>query len=63
MPAGKPAGVRCVQLGDDNRCLLFGHPERPAVCGRLRPSPEMCGSSAEEAFLRLRRLEQLTNPN
>ena len=63
MPAGKPAGVRCVQLGDDNRCLLFGHPERPAICGRLRPSPEMCGRSAEEAFLRLRRLEQLTNPD
>ena len=24
MPHGKPAGVRCVQLSDDNLCLLFG---------------------------------------
>ena len=26
MPNGKPAGVRCVQLTPDNRCLLFGQP-------------------------------------
>src|SRR5687767_14313051 len=24
MPQGKPAGVRCVQLTEDNRCRLFG---------------------------------------
>ncbi|MFC0402948.1 YkgJ family cysteine cluster protein [Paraburkholderia rhizosphaerae] len=30
MPDGKPAGVRCVQLGDDLRCAIFGKPERPA---------------------------------
>ena len=33
MPNGKPAGVRCVQLDDDNLCKLFGTPQRPAVCG------------------------------
>ncbi|MEZ4830770.1 MAG: YkgJ family cysteine cluster protein [Caldilineaceae bacterium] len=32
MPNGKPAGVRCIQLTDDNRCKLFGLPERPVVC-------------------------------
>ena len=32
MPRGKPAGVRCVQLDDEQRCRLFGRPERPAVC-------------------------------
>ena len=36
--AGKPAGVRCIQLGDDARCLIFGHPARPAVCSGLQPS-------------------------
>ncbi len=41
MPDGKPAGVRCVQLTADNRCLLFGLPERPEVCVRLRPNREM----------------------
>ncbi|RUS48269.1 YkgJ family cysteine cluster protein [Cohnella sp. AR92] len=62
MPEGKPAGVRCVQLTDDNRCRLFGRPERPAVCGSLAPSIEMCGSANEEAFRILTWLEQETNP-
>ena len=39
MPEGKPAGVRCVQLTDDNRCAIFDSEERPWVCGRLRPMP------------------------
>ncbi len=62
MPDGKPAGVRCVQLTPDNRCLLFGLPERPAVCVRLAPSEEMCGRSAGEAMEHLVRLESLTRP-
>lgn len=62
MPNGKPAGVRCVQLTSDNRCKLFGLPERPAVCVRLRPSEEMCGSSADEALAYLTELERLTAP-
>jgi Fe-S-cluster containining protein len=60
MPRGKPAGVRCVQLTADNRCLLFGRPERPAVCQSLRPSEEMCGATAEEAYANLVRLERET---
>ena len=60
MPSGKPAGVRCVQLTADNRCLLFGRPERPAVCSRLRPSAEMCGASAPEALAYLTQLEWAT---
>lgn len=62
MPAGKPAGVRCVQLTADNRCRLFGLPERPQVCVNLRPMVEMCGESAEEALAYLTLLEQLTQP-
>ena len=50
MPHGKPAGVRCVQLTADNACAIFGQPERPAVCVHLRPTQEMCRSSAEEAL-------------
>ena len=61
MPHGKPAGVRCVQLTDDNRCRLFGLPERPAVCVGLRPDAEMCGESAEAALVYLERLELLTS--
>lgn len=62
MPQGKPAGVRCVQLTADHRCLLFGQPERPSVCVTLRPQPEMCGDSAPEAMRRLTQLERLTVP-
>jgi uncharacterized protein len=62
MPEGKPAGARCVQLTDDLRCLLFGKPERPAVCVELRPGPEMCGASREHALDFLQRLERATAP-
>lgn len=62
MPDGKPAGVRCVQLDEHNRCRLFGQPERPLVCRSLAPSAEMCGSSDQEALVRLSVLERLTRP-
>lgn len=63
MPAGKAAGERCVNLTADNRCALFGRPERPAVCAALQPTAEMCGDTAEEAFARLRALEAATRPD
>jgi Fe-S-cluster containining protein len=63
MPDGKPAGVRCVQLSPDNRCLLYGKPERPEICRRLQPSEEMCGATAAEALLRLTLLEIATAPD
>lgn len=62
MPAGKPAGVRCAQLTPDNRCAIFGRPERPACCSGLRPAPEMCGAGADEALAILLRLEEATRP-
>lgn len=62
MPEGKPAGVRCVQLDEDNRCRLFGRPERPAFCAGLQPSAEMCGGSREQAIAWLGRLERQTAP-
>jgi uncharacterized protein len=62
MPQGKPAGVRCVQLDANNACLIFGRPERPAVCSQLQPSAEMCGADAGAAMHYLARLELLTQP-
>jgi len=62
MPHGKPSGVRCVRLTPDNRCMLFGSPERPRVCVRLRPNEEMCGETAEEALAYLFDLEHATRP-
>jgi hypothetical protein len=62
MPRGKPAGVRCVQLDDTQRCRLFGLPERPAVCLSLKPGPAMCGENQDQAMQRLAWLEQQTRP-
>jgi hypothetical protein len=57
MPDGKPAGVRCIQLTDDERCAIFDSPDRPAVCRTLRPDLEMCGESRDEAMRYLGQLE------
>ena len=60
MPDGKPAGVRCIQLDEQDACRIFGSPERPAVCGSLQPSEEMCGDSSEQALRWLGYLERET---
>ncbi|WP_407276274.1 YkgJ family cysteine cluster protein [Halothiobacillus sp. DCM-1] len=62
MPQGKPAGVRCVQLTVDNRCALFGRPERPAFCVGLKPEAAMCGSTPAQAMQWLTELEIATRP-
>jgi len=62
MEDGKPAGVRCIQLSEDNRCRIFGSDLRPPVCSSLRPNSEMCGSCDSEALQYLTVLERLTNP-
>jgi Fe-S-cluster containining protein len=68
MPDGKPAGVRCVQLDNENRCMIFGKPERPAFCASLQPSVDMCGSNDLEnpqayAMNWLSQLEIRTKPS
>jgi uncharacterized protein len=42
--------------------MLYGRLDRPAVCSSLKPSPEMCGSSREEALAYLAALEEATAP-
>ena len=51
-----------MQLDEENRCRIFGRPERPAVCVGLRPAVEMCGSSRQQAVGWLTRLERETAP-
>ncbi|SAL18861.1 YkgJ family cysteine cluster protein [Caballeronia telluris] len=60
MPGGKPAGVRCVQLGDDLRCMIFGDPRRPACCAGLKPSSQMCGDAFDPRDARAYALAWLT---
>ena len=62
MPGGKPAGVRCVQLTDENLCRLFGQTDRPAFCSGLSPSEDMCGDSTDQAYAYLMALEHATRP-
>jgi hypothetical protein len=57
---GKPAGIPCRYLTADLRCAIFGDPARPACCGGLQPSTEMCGADRAQALDWLGRLEALT---
>ncbi len=63
MTQGKPAGVRCVQLTETNRCALFGKAERPAVCRLFQPSRATCGYTDAEALANLTLLERVTAPD
>ncbi|HEY5801107.1 MAG TPA: YkgJ family cysteine cluster protein [Burkholderiaceae bacterium] len=60
MPNGKPAGVRCIQLDEDNACRIFGSPLRPKVCGGLQPELAMCGPDRTHAMQFLTDLEAAT---
>ncbi|MGX5219274.1 MULTISPECIES: YkgJ family cysteine cluster protein [Pseudomonas] len=60
MPNGKPAGVRCVQLDEANFCMIFGQPERPAVCSAFNADIEVCGDTREDAIRLLAWLEGST---
>lgn len=62
MPDGKPAGVPCIQLDEQQRCRIFGQPERPACCFGLQASREMCGEKRQDALIWLSTLETLTAP-
>ncbi|MBX3707181.1 MAG: YkgJ family cysteine cluster protein [Pseudomonadales bacterium] len=62
MPDGKPAGVRCIHLQADYRCAIYGSPARPDCCARLRPAPDICGESREEALRLIASLELATLP-
>lgn len=43
--------------------MIYGHPDRPAVCNGLKPSPEMCGRDAADAMAILSHMEALTAPS
>jgi len=60
MPHGKAAGERCIHLSSQFLCLLFGDPQRPAVCSAFAADPIVCGASRDEAIRLLGWLEQAT---
>lgn len=60
----RQTGLRArAQLADDNLCLIFGRPERPAVCGGLQPAADMCGDNRAHAIAWLTDLERATSPH
>ena len=62
MPAGKPAGVACVNLDPDSfLCRLWGSPLYPDTCRQFRAEPEVCGADRDEALGLIARLELLTD--
>ena len=58
----KPAGVRCLHLSADHRCMIFGRADRPAVCASLMPTLDMCGDTRDQALRWLSVLERQTTP-
>lgn len=60
MAEGKPAGVRCIQLDETNRCRIFERPERPRVCGAFAADYEFCGDTHQQALELIAQLEQYT---
>ena len=60
MPAGKKAGVRCVNLDDALRCLVYDI--RPNVCREFVYSVDFCGRSHEEAVKLITLIDDLTRP-
>ncbi len=59
MPDGKPAGVRCVNLDENNNCRIHNTSSYPQVCRDFKASLEMCGDSNDFAFEYLTKLEEL----
>ncbi|MEH6567522.1 MAG: YkgJ family cysteine cluster protein [Halioglobus sp.] len=62
MPAGKPAGVRCVHLDAAQRCRIFNDSRRPAYCGQFRAEPDFCGDTREQALAILLLLDEKSVP-
>jgi hypothetical protein len=63
MPDGKPAGVRCIHLTQNNLCGIHGSKDYPDVCRKFRPSQAMCGQNKEQAMRNLAKMEMLTRPD
>jgi hypothetical protein len=62
MPAGKPAGVRCVHLDATQRCSIFNDSRRPAYCGQFLAERDFCGDSRDQALTILSLLEEKSVP-
>lgn len=60
MPEGKPAGIKCVQLDENNLCKIFEDPARPDVCSEFKAAIDICGINNRQALEVLNQLEVIT---
>ncbi len=60
MPDGKPAGVRCIHLAENNSCELFDSKDRPLACKSFLAEPDICGDNRNQALDTLVWLENTT---
>jgi hypothetical protein len=60
MPNGKPAGERCLHLSIESLCGLFGHSDRPAVCGQFKAAEDVCGVDQADAIRLIGWWEKMT---
>lgn len=66
----KPAGERCIHLGPDNFCKVWGDQHnQPEVCRTIRPNNSLCRfdlrgdpEEAKKHFKYLRWLDRATQP-
>jgi Fe-S-cluster containining protein len=49
--------MACIHLSEDQRCLIYDHPDRPRVCSEFKADPDVCGNKREEAMALLEALE------
>ena len=67
----KPAGQRCIYLGPDNLCKVWGdQTKQPEVCRSIKPRNDLCRfdlrgdpNEAKKHFKYLRWLDRITTPN
>ncbi len=59
---GKPAGLRCPYLMENNKCELFNKPNRPKICGLYKPVDWICGINRSMAMENIAALEAATKP-
>lgn len=55
-PNGKPFGVRCENLNENNVCKIWGTKDYPDVCKGYKADKEFCGDSFEESKIILTKL-------
>lgn len=63
MPEGKPAGIRCKNLDENNLCTIHDKSFYPEVCKNFKMNYETCGDNPEFAFRNLSEIEKITKPN